>query len=129
MPFGLDVSPPRRALASLARKRPPAKMVLFYDTFHRRPRMAVSSFLARVKREPFADFPLAEHFDQAVRDGVLKWRERLLPPLVTLRLFVLQVLHGNASIAHLRQLSGIDFARRATARRRRGCRWKFSPRS
>ena len=78
--------------------------------------MAVSQVqvLARLKREPFADLPIAEHLNQAVRDGVLdgvlKWRERLLPPLVTLRLFVLQVLHGNASIAHLRQLSGIDFA-------------------
>jgi hypothetical protein len=79
--------------------------------------MAVSQVphvLARLKREPFSDLPIAEHLNQAVRggvlDGVLKWRERLLPPLVTLRLFVLQVLHGNASIAHLRQLSGIDFA-------------------
>jgi hypothetical protein len=85
-------------------------MVLFYDTVHRRPRMAVSGVLARLKREPFADLPIAEHLEQAAHDCALKWRERLLPPLVTLRLFVLQVLHGNTSIAHLRQLSGIAFA-------------------
>jgi hypothetical protein len=38
------------------------------------------------------------------------WRERVLPPLVTLRLFVVQILSGNCAIAALRQLSGIDFA-------------------
>jgi hypothetical protein len=85
-------------------------MVLFYDTFHRRPPMAVAWVLARLKREPFADLPLAEQLEQACCDHALAWRERLLPPLVTLRLFVLQVLHGNTAIAHLRQLSGIDFA-------------------
>jgi hypothetical protein len=71
--------------------------------------MAVAHVLACLKREPFSDLPIAEHLDQACRDQSLKWRERLLPPLVTLRLFVLQVLHGNTAIAHLRQLSGIDF--------------------
>ncbi|HEV2293263.1 MAG TPA: IS4 family transposase, partial [Tepidisphaeraceae bacterium] len=38
------------------------------------------------------------------------WRDRVLSPLVTLRLFLLQVLHGNTSITHLRQLSGLSFA-------------------
>jgi hypothetical protein len=85
-------------------------MVLFYDTFHRRPRMAVASVLARLKHEPFADLPIAEHLDQACRDHGYLWRERLLAPLSTLKLFVLQVLHGNTAITHLRQLSGIDFA-------------------
>lgn len=72
--------------------------------------MAVTCFLARLRREPFADLPIAEHLQQACQVGALRWRERLLPPLVTLKLFVLQVLHGNTSIAHLRQLSGIVFA-------------------
>jgi len=39
-------------------------MVLFYDTFHRRPRMAVACSIARVKRELFADVPIAECFNQ-----------------------------------------------------------------
>lgn len=72
--------------------------------------MAVTGFVSRLRREPFAHCPVARYLEQACRDAGLKWRERLLPPLVTLRLFVLQVLHGNTSIAHLRQLSGIDFA-------------------
>src|SRR5258708_1399497 len=85
-------------------------MVLFYDTFHRRPRMAIPHALARLKREPFADLPIATQLDQACRDCSHQWRERLLSPLMTLRLFVLQILHGNISITHLRQLAGIDFA-------------------
>jgi hypothetical protein len=85
-------------------------MVLFYDTFHRRPRMAVNLVLARLQHEPFADLPIAEHLDQACRAHEFSWRGRLLTPLVTVRLFLLQVLHGNAAIAHLRQLAGIDFA-------------------
>jgi hypothetical protein len=38
------------------------------------------------------------------------WRERLLPPLVMLRLFAIQILSGNCSIAALRQLGGLAFA-------------------
>ena len=37
-------------------------------------------------------------------------RERVFTPLVTLRLFLIQILHGNTAITHLRQLSGMDFA-------------------
>jgi hypothetical protein len=73
--------------------------------------MAARFSLARVRREVFADdLPIAEAVDQLCRDGGLLWRDRLLTPLVTLRLFVLQVLHGNTSITHLRQLCGLDFA-------------------
>jgi hypothetical protein len=104
-------------------------MVLFYDTLHRRPRMAVAWVLARLKREPFADLPLAEQWEHACRDHTLPWRERLLPPLVTLGLFVLLVLHGNTAIAHLRQLSGLDFAPPATVKHASVCRWRSSRRS
>jgi len=70
----------------------------------------ISHVLARLRHEPFADLPIAPHLDQACRECDHVWRERLLSPLCTLRLFVLQVLHGNTSITHLRQLSGIAFA-------------------
>lgn len=72
--------------------------------------MAITHALARLRREPFDDLPIAEQLEQACRECAHTWRERLLSPLVTLRLFVLQVLHGNTSIAHLRQLAGFDFA-------------------
>jgi hypothetical protein len=55
----------------------------------------------------------------------LHWRERLLTPVLTLRLFILQVLSVNTSIANLRQLSGIDFAPASycEARQRLSLRW------
>ena len=67
--------------------------------------------LARLGREPFGrDLPIADAVDQLCRDCGHPWRDRLLTPLVTIRLFVLQILYHNTAIAHLRQLSGIDFA-------------------
>jgi Transposase DDE domain len=38
-----------------------------------------------------------------------RWRKRELDPVVTVHLFLQQVLHGNASIAHLRRLSKVEF--------------------
>jgi hypothetical protein len=70
----------------------------------------VAATLARLRREPFADLPVAQHLDQLCCRCGHQWRERLFSPLLTLRLFVLQVLHGNTAINHLRQLSGVDFA-------------------
>ena len=70
----------------------------------------VSSVLARLKRDPLADLPIAACVEQLCGQCDLHWRERLLPPLVTLRLFLIQILHGNCAISALRQLSGIPFA-------------------
>jgi len=70
----------------------------------------ISQVLARLKRDPIADLPIADHVDQVLQSGGVQWRERLLPPMVTLRLFLMQVLHGNCAIAALRQLSGVGFA-------------------
>jgi hypothetical protein len=70
-------------------------------------RIAVA--LAAVRRTPLGDLPIAGRVEQQCRACGHVWRERLLPPLVTLRLFLLQVLHGNTSITHLRQLAGLDF--------------------
>jgi len=72
-------------------------------------------------RDLLPDQPVLQLLDSI---GVV-WRRRLLTPLVTLRLFILQVLFANTSIAHLRQLSGIDFAPSSycQARRRLSLRW------
>lgn len=70
----------------------------------------MSRLLACIQREPFADVPIADHVNQVLTESGHAWRERLLPPLVMLRLFVIQMLSGNCSIAALRQLGGIDFA-------------------
>lgn len=72
--------------------------------------MAVDHVLARVRRVGFADLPLAGLVEQACGDLGHEWRDRLLTPLVTVRLFVLQVLHGNTAITHLRHLAGFAFS-------------------
>lgn len=73
----------------------------------------ISHALARLRREPLVDLPTGAPLDQwlAACSGVHGWRDRLLTPLVTLRLFVTQILHRNCAITALRQLSGIDFAK------------------
>ncbi|MGH9776754.1 MAG: IS4 family transposase [Candidatus Acidiferrales bacterium] len=70
----------------------------------------IAHVLARLKRDPIADLPLAAPLEQMLQDLGHVWRERLLTPLVTLRLFLVQILNCNVSIAALRQLSGIHFA-------------------
>jgi hypothetical protein len=70
----------------------------------------ISDVLARLKRDPIADLPMGPCLEQHLLQQGHVWRKRTLLPLVTVRLFLLQILHGNVSIAALRQLSGIDFA-------------------
>ena len=72
--------------------------------------MAVAHVLARLRREPLEDCALARQVGQLCREQAHTWRDRVLTPLVTVRLMLLQVLHGNTAIKHLRQLSGLDFA-------------------
>jgi hypothetical protein len=73
--------------------------------------VAQAQVLARLRREPLTeDCALARQIDQLCLRQNHHWRDRLLTPLVTVRLVLLQILHGNTSIAHLRQLSGLAFA-------------------
>lgn len=71
----------------------------------------IPQLLARLKRDPMADLPIAARLEQLYPKQDDAWRDRLLTPLVTVRLFLIQILSGNCSIPALRQLSGIDFAR------------------
>jgi hypothetical protein len=41
------------------------------------------------------------------------WRDRTLGPVQTIYLFIAQILHGNTSCAHVRQLGNFAFARSA----------------
>lgn len=70
----------------------------------------VSQLLARLRHDPIADLPLGDQLNQLLEAKGIVWRERLLTPLITLRLFLIQIANGNCAIAALRQLSGIDFA-------------------
>jgi Transposase DDE domain len=41
--------------------------------------------------------------------GYTAWRDRLLTPVTTIHLFLLQILHGNTACSHLPHLSGLRF--------------------
>jgi Transposase DDE domain len=41
--------------------------------------------------------------------GYTAWRDRLLTPVTTMQLFLLQILHGNTACSHLPHLSGLQF--------------------
>jgi Transposase DDE domain len=42
--------------------------------------------------------------------GYLAWRHRVLTPVTTVQLFLLQVLHGHTACSHLPHLSGLQFS-------------------
>jgi hypothetical protein len=64
----------------------------------------IATNLARIKSDPLrclgGESRVNEHFALAG----YTWRERLLDPASTLALFILQILHGNTAITHLRHL-------------------------
>lgn len=61
--------------------------------------------LARIKDDVRA-FVSDESIRRACRDAGHRWRERRLGPAETVHLFVLQVIHCNTAIRHLRHLAG-----------------------
>lgn len=71
---------------------------------------SIAAALSRVRRNRLGDLPLDDDFEQLCRAAGHDWRDRLLGPLPTLKLFLLQVAHGNTAINHLRQLSGLAFS-------------------
>jgi hypothetical protein len=42
--------------------------------------------------------------------GYLAWRHRVLTPVTTIQVFLLQILHGNIACSHLPHLSGLRFS-------------------
>lgn len=70
----------------------------------------IDAALTRLRRDGFGHLLSLERFEQLCHDQGQLWRVRVLSPAVTLRLFLLQVLHGNVAINALRHLSGLSFA-------------------
>src|SRR5215510_14600435 len=50
--------------------------------------------------------------------GYTRWRDRVLTPVTTIQLFLLQILHGNTACSHLPPLSGIRFTAAASCQAR-----------
>jgi hypothetical protein len=54
-----------------------------------------------------------ESIDDACRAAGHQWRQRTLPPALTVRLFLLQILYGNTACSHLPRISGEEFTPQA----------------
>src|SRR5437588_3808049 len=70
----------------------------------------IASALLRIKSDPLACLGGAGRVNQCFAAAGHLWRERVLDPANTMALFILQVLHGNTAISHLRFLSKIGCA-------------------
>lgn len=49
-----------------------------------------------------------EAIERACREAGHEWRDRKLGPVVTVRLFLLQILWGNTACNHVPRLAGLD---------------------
>lgn len=80
---------------------------------------SIGRALARIKGDVRA-FVTDESIGRAARDAGHRWRERVLGPVETVHLFVLQVIHCNTAIRHLRHLAGraVNAAAYCEARKR-----------
>jgi hypothetical protein len=50
--------------------------------------------------------------------GYTSWRDRLLHPVTTVPLFLLQILHGHTACQHLPHVSGLRFSASASCQAR-----------
>ena len=52
----------------------------------------------------------AAFIEQVCREAGHHWRQRLLDPVTTIHLFILQILYGNTSCSHLPRIAGREFS-------------------
>lgn len=71
--------------------------------------VSIQAALCRLRRMRLADLPADCVFEQLCHQHDHDWRERLFTPLITMKLFLLQIAWGNTAINHLRHLSGLAF--------------------
>ena len=60
-----------------------------------------------------------QQIHQACADANHQWRQRVLDPTTTLRLFVLQILHGNVACRALRHLDAMSASAAAYCKARK----------
>jgi hypothetical protein len=77
----------------------------------------ISTVLQRIKHD-LREFLSDAAVLQACREVGYRWRRRRLDPLLTLHLFILQVLHGNTALTHLRHLSKLPVTAAACCKAR-----------
>jgi 8-oxo-dGTP pyrophosphatase MutT (NUDIX family) len=70
--------------------------------------VSIRRVLAQIKDDWSAVLSEA-HLIRVCREAGATWRHRTLTPVVTIYVFLLQVLHGNTAMTHLPRLSGKRF--------------------
>ena len=70
--------------------------------------VSIRRVLAQIK-DDWATRLTEEHLTRVCRQCGATWRNRTLSPVVTIYVFLLQVLHGNTAMTHLPRLSGKRF--------------------
>jgi hypothetical protein len=68
----------------------------------------VASTLQRIKADPLNCLGGADRVNQIFAKVGHVWRACTFDPALTMKLFILQVLHGNTAISHLRHLTKLD---------------------
>jgi Transposase DDE domain len=70
----------------------------------------ITAVLTRLKTEWAAQLQSDAILAVCREAGYTSWRDRVLTPVTTLHLFLLQILHGNTACSHLPHLSGLRFS-------------------
>jgi hypothetical protein len=79
---------------------------------------SVTAVLKRVKMEWATQLQPEAIIAACEEAGYTSWRDRVLMPVTTIQLFLLQILHGNTACSHLPHLSGLQGYVRDTCKNR-----------
>jgi Transposase DDE domain len=71
---------------------------------------SVTAVLQRLKTEWAAQLQSEAIIAACEETGYRSWRDRVLTPVTTIQLFLLQILHGNTACSHLPHLAGLRFS-------------------
>src|ERR687893_1755477 len=71
---------------------------------------SVTAVLSRFKTEWATQLQPEAIIAACEEAGYTSWRDRVLTPVTTVQLFLLQILHGNTACSHLPHLSGLRFS-------------------
>src|SRR5918997_5586176 len=71
---------------------------------------SVTAVLKRLKTEWATQLQPEAIIAACEEAGYTAWRDRVLTPVTTIQLFLLQILHGNTACRHVPHLSGLRFS-------------------
>jgi hypothetical protein len=78
----------------------------------------VTAVLSRFKAEWATQLQPEAIIGACEEVGSTSWRDRVLTPVTTIQLFLLQILHGNTACTHLPHLAGLRFSASASCQAR-----------